>query len=161
MRQEEAFSILGISGEAVTLDDIKKAYRKVAQKYHPDRNPAGLEMMKMINAAHEALKDFCGVANAGHTHNYGEEINAALNTISDLGLAIEVCGAWVWVTGDTKPHRTILKEAGFFWACKKMAWYYRPENFKSSNQGQLSLNEIRAKYGSQKINGEEKKRLAG
>jgi hypothetical protein len=27
-------------------------------KYYPDRNPAGLEMMKLVDAACEALKDF-------------------------------------------------------------------------------------------------------
>ena len=35
-------------------------YRQAALKFHPDRNPAGAEMMKIINAAYDVLKDYAG-----------------------------------------------------------------------------------------------------
>lgn len=53
------YEILGVSREA-TLDEIKKAHRKQALKYHPDRNPddkEAEEMMKKVNAAFEELSD--------------------------------------------------------------------------------------------------------
>ena len=37
--------------DPLTLDGLKKAYRKKAMLYHPDHNEHGLEMMKLINAA--------------------------------------------------------------------------------------------------------------
>ena len=43
------------------------------------------------------------------------------------GIEIEVCGSWVWVSGDTKPHKERLKALGFCWHSKKHCWY------KSSN----------------------------
>ncbi len=149
----DAFNLLGISAGHLTPDDIKKAYRKAAQKYHPDKNPAGLEMMQAINAAYEVVKDFNGeVYTKGNNKDYGDQINAALNAIINLGLTIEICGAWVWVTGDTKPHRGTLKQAGFFWAVKKLAWYFRPEDAKCySSKGSFTLEAIREKYGSEFI----------
>jgi hypothetical protein len=41
------------------VDVIKRAYRKLSQKYHPDRNPdpSALEIMKMINLAWDVLSD--------------------------------------------------------------------------------------------------------
>lgn len=153
MKQQDAFNILGIEVGKVTQEDIIKAYRKACMQYHPDRNPAGLEMMKLINAAREALKDFVSGESFSSTgQNYGNQINAALNAIINLGLEIEVCGAWVWVTGDTKAHKDILKAAGFFWSPKKLAWYYRPEEYKSrQGRGAFSLDQIREKYGSKQV----------
>ncbi|WEK20868.1 MAG: J domain-containing protein [Candidatus Pedobacter colombiensis] len=53
------YKILGIDKSA-SQDDIKKAYRKLARKYHPDLNPNDKEANKQfqqINEANEALSD--------------------------------------------------------------------------------------------------------
>ena len=42
--------------DPLTLDGLKKAYRKKAMLYHPDHNEHGLEMMKLINAANTFLQ---------------------------------------------------------------------------------------------------------
>lgn len=83
-------------------------------------------------------------------HNYGEEINQALNKIVTLGdLTIEVCGAWVWVSGNTKEHWNILKEAGFKFSAPKRMVYFRPQYAVSRRYKKegLSMDEIRGKYG--------------
>lgn len=41
------------------------------------------------------------------------------------GLEVKVAGSWVWVSGDTRPHRAELKAAGLRWAPKKGKWYLR------------------------------------
>ena len=59
MSKADFYTLLGIDRDA-GADDIKKAYRKLAMKYHPDRNPGDAEAerkFKEINEAYEVLKD--------------------------------------------------------------------------------------------------------
>ena len=56
MNKYDALNILGIFANSVTQEEIKQAYRKAAQQYHPDRNPASFEMMKLVNSAYESLQ---------------------------------------------------------------------------------------------------------
>lgn len=59
MAQKDFYEILGVNRNA-SDDEIKKAYRQLAHKYHPDKNPGDKsveEHFKEINAAYEVLKD--------------------------------------------------------------------------------------------------------
>lgn len=151
MNKSYAVSILGIEGE-ITSETVEKAYRRACMKYHPDRNPAGLEMMKAVNLAYAALKDL-GDETIERTVNsdYGERLNAALNAIINFNLNIDIMGAWIWVSGNTKPYKEELKAAGFRWAPKKKHWTFRAEEHRSSSRGTASLEEIEARYGKQTV----------
>ena len=59
MSMSNYYDILGVSKTA-TADEIKKAYRTLAFKYHPDRNPGNAEAeekFKQISAAYDVLSD--------------------------------------------------------------------------------------------------------
>ena len=110
--------------------------------------------MKVVNAAYKVLRDYSGTIEDEQSE-YGELLNTALNTILPLhGLIIEVCGVWIWVTGDTRAHKETLKQANFKWASKKKAWHFRPEQFRSRSRGKTTLDQIREKYGSAKPKGQ-------
>lgn len=60
MKYKNYYKILGLSGPKATDDEIKSAYRKLAKKYHPDRNPGNIEAIekfKDINEAYQVLID--------------------------------------------------------------------------------------------------------
>lgn len=159
MNIHDAAKILNLSG-AITPDAVKRAYRQACSKYHPDRNPAGEEMMKAVNAAYEVLQDFTGKANEDSTGDYSQGLNDAITFALGLsGVIVELCGAWVWLSGDTKQHREALKHSknslpdgyGYRWAPKKKMWYYRPADWSSKSYGTWSIDEIRTEHGSTTI----------
>src|ERR687885_372384 len=59
MAKQDYYSLLGVSRDAGP-DELKKAYRKLAMQYHPDRNPgdkSAEQKFKDINEAYDVLKD--------------------------------------------------------------------------------------------------------
>ncbi|MGF1703887.1 DnaJ domain-containing protein [Photobacterium makurazakiensis] len=159
MNINDAFNLLNIS-EKATQAEIKKAYKVACIKFHPDKNKGGTAIMQAINEAYNFLKSLGekGTKTVEPTqgfkaNNYGEEIQNVLNRLFELeGLIVEVCGNWIWISGDTKPHKDILgrKEGGIgcYWSKNKKQWYYRPAEFKSYNRQSHTMDQIRAKHGS-------------
>ncbi len=59
MAKRDYYEVLGVNKDA-NAAELKKAYRRVAMKYHPDRNPddaSAEEKFKEANEAYEVLSD--------------------------------------------------------------------------------------------------------
>lgn len=153
-----ALEVFGLSG-TVSPQLIKQRYRSLCKEYHPDRNPAGLEMMQMVNQAYDCLKEIKDnvVGQDSENLNYAQDVAIAIAAILECHLDIEICGTWVWVSGETKDHKETLKAAGFKWSPKKKIWHFRPHSDKKSRyHGKATMDDIRGKYGSKVVNARKK-----
>lgn len=150
-----------------TLDELKSAYKKLALKNHPDMG-GDLRTMQAINAEYDkefaVLKDKhnATAANGKTTTEMPEEFRTIIEKIINLeGIEIELCGTWVWVGGDTYPHKNAIKAAGFKWSRNKKMWYWHhAEQGEKWTRGRKSMDEIRSTYGSERIQGKQRHTLA-
>lgn len=145
----------------LTIEDAKKQYYKLCLRWHPDRPNGDLKAMQTINAEWDYIK----------AHNYNVHTTKSGSTYTDWsqqnpddvterfaeiierlihleGLIIEICGTWLWVSGDTKTHKGTLKEIGMRWAPKKAMWYMKPEGWRKRSRKEYTIDEIRSAYGS-------------
>lgn len=123
-----------------TLEELKKEYKKLAMAHHPDCGGTTEEMQE-INAEYDKL--FAILKNAkstadGKVYETSEKVKETpeefKKIISELvklqGIEIEICGDWIWVTGNTYNCREQLKALKFRFSKKKTAWYYHNEDYK-------------------------------
>ncbi|HVM86687.1 MAG TPA: J domain-containing protein [Puia sp.] len=139
-----------------TLDEIKSLYKKLAKENHPDLG-GNTSTMQAINkeyafaCAHIGKSSGLSDDELDSEIKLSEQYRQAIEKIIHLQeITIELVGHWIWVTGNTYAVRKELKEAHFFFAPKKLAWYFRSEEFKTRG-GRKTLDEIRHKYGSEKV----------
>lgn len=89
MTKEHAYSILGITPSA-TDDEIRRAWRKLALQYHPDKNPgnkAAEDKIKQVNEAYRTLKQKNAPGAERFTSNVDDWYDAVL--MSMLNKAID------------------------------------------------------------------------
>lgn len=143
--------------EVTGINEAKKIYKTLAKKLHPDVG-GDEESFKILNAVYTDLIE--------HKIYFSNDIkiDIELEKIISLilhfeNITIELVGSWIWVSGDTKEIKDKLKEIGFKWASKKKMWFYG--EMKGRNPHEKSLEEIKAKYGSETLKSDKKGRIAG
>ena len=144
-----------------TLDELKAEYRRLSKIYHPDLG-GDLETMKQINAQYETAFD---ALNASSNEPKAETAADFIRVIDALirlkGITVELCGSWLWISGETKAVREELKAAGCRWASKKAMWYWHPAGQGSKSRGgSVPMEDIRGKYGSRILAGAGRKDTA-
>lgn len=138
-----------------TLEDLKKEYRRLAHKHHPDLG-GDLETMKAINNEYEEAHNRLSQAHNATADEYHKTTETAAEFIQIInilikleGLEIELCGSWLWIGGNTREHKEALKTAGCRWSQNKKMWYWHHEEpGRKWRRGKTTMNEIRSKYGS-------------
>ncbi len=109
-----------IEKEFIAIDGIneaKKIYKDLAKKLHPDVG-GSTELFKILNEVYNHILEH------GISFVEGVEFDLELEkVISKIlhyeNIVIEVVGSWIWLTGDTKAIKEVLKDLKFKWASKK------------------------------------------
>lgn len=153
-----------------TLEELKKQYKQLAMEHHPDRG-GSTETMQEINNEYDVL--FSSLKNThstaeGETYTTEkettetpEEFKNIINILINLeGVNIEICGSWLWLTGNTKEHKEVLKSLKFRWSKSKQAWYYHTSDYKKKSKKTFSLDEIRDLYGSKTVQAKPEMKIA-
>ena len=160
-----------------TIEELRRQFRDLLKKHHPD-NGGNEDIAKEINAEYDVLfkmlKDKHEKTSAGagaekkssyseSTYNYEEDVKlreVLQKIIHFTDITIEICGSWIWVSGNTYQYRKELKVLGFNWASQKKQWYWHSDTYVKKSRKTLSMQEIRNYYGSTEVKTEERKKLA-
>lgn len=125
--QQEAISILEIKERIITQEMIKKAYRLLAKKYHPDREHGDSEKMKLVNVAYRYLSEndetFYNEPPKYSYHQQQTHEEMLYDTIRGWGLNVYREGHKVWVSGKTYNFKENLKAHKFRWCPDEKKWW--------------------------------------
>ena len=153
---ENAIVIFGLENGQYSLSDVKQVYRKLASANHPDKG-GSTETMQLINTAFSELCKYFEL-NATLDINQETETNHSfdfsfVDTLKTLhGVVIEICGYWVWLSGNTYPHKEVICNLGFKFSGAKKSWYWSPTIDTSKyKRGSKSMKNIRQEFGSKII----------
>jgi len=159
-----------------TLEELRKQYKELLKKYHPDNPGGSTEATQQINAEYDRLfkilKDRHESKTADSSNNNSAE-NMKWNFAEDellremlakvihfADITIEIIGNWLWISGNTYAYRKELKEIGFKFAGQKKMWYWHSEAFIKKSHRPLTMEDIRNYYGSTQVQPESRVRLA-
>ena len=157
------------------FDEAKSLYRKLARENHPDYGGNTATMQEInrqwaeyqANAARSDARLSRGISRGtrqAKAHAEGKKSAADFHDLDGLAevlrvkveallnispeIIVEVCGLWIWVTGETRKHHTAIKAVeGMRYAHDKQAWYFAA--VPSFNRQKRTLDEIRNMHGSQ------------
>ena len=157
-----------------TLEELRKQYKELLKRYHPDNPNGSTEATQQINQEYEKLfkllKDKHDSRQTSNTekktsfynnmkYDFSEDIKLreVLNKVINFtDVTIGLCGSWIWISGNTYQYKKELREIGFKWAPNKKAWYWHSEAFRKRSNKKLSMNDIRNYYGSTEVQPEQR-----
>jgi curved DNA-binding protein CbpA len=153
-----------------TLEELKKTYKMLAMKHHPDTADGDAGIMKIVNVEYDhlfhLLKDIrTNAKGETYTAKSGtcETPDIFRNIISKIihldGIHIEIIGCFIWLTGNTRQYKDLFKSLKFRWHNNKSAWYLAPDEYRKRNGNIYSLDDIRIMFGYRDIESEIAKKV--
>lgn len=140
------------------LEEVKAKYKKLAFIFHPDRG-GNTATMQEINAQYKFICVNEIFTEESEKNNYVDaerfaDILQNLMYIKDI--EIELCGNWLWITGNTYFWKKEIHAQGFKFAKNKQAWFWHPEGYRKKSGKQFNIEQIRNMWGSEKLGTESK-----
>jgi len=119
-----------------SVEHVKTHYKRLAFSHHPDLVGDTATMQAINSQYHEALKRLHGSTSkseSGKDHRYSYDKNLEQSVIDKIafivgaklpGINVALIGTSLWVAGDTKPYKELLKGNGFRWNSNRLCWYF-------------------------------------
>ena len=158
-----------------TLEELRKQYKELLKKYHPDNPNGSTEATQQINAEYDKLFKLLKNKHESKepdTESKHSSDNAKWDFAEDVALreilqkvihfeniVIELCGSWIWISGNSYQYKDELKEIGFKWASQKKQWFWHGGTYRKKGTRPLSMDDIRSYYGSTEFRAEERRYL--
>lgn len=154
-----------IFSECEDVASVKKLYRKLAHKYHPDKEGGNLQDMQELNGLYlqalkgkdnEKVKDEHGKE---HVYKYNKEleqdmiekINQAFSKGVDKKCDMVLIGSWLWFLDTKKEDKALYKELSLRWSPQRQAWYYRKASNGYRRASKQGISGIAAQYGAHRL----------
>lgn len=151
--------------ECSTVEEIKSLYKTLAMQHHPDRPGGNTATMQTINAQYKAA--LSGKHGSTSKDDAGKERTYRYNPVTEQAIIDQVAktiaagvlkdaevwiiGVWVWVKGDTRPHKDALKALGYQWNHTRLSWQWHQDTGYKPGRSKGSFDHIASKYGAQKM----------
>ena len=161
-----------------TLEELRRQYRDLLKKYHPDNANGSTQSTQEINAEYDRIfkvlknrheskatdsnegKAKTDFNNMKYDFTEDELLREMLQKVIHFdGITLEIIGNWLWISGNTYQYRKELKDLGFKFAGQKKSWYWHSEAFRKRSHKKLSMEDIRNYYGSTEVETDGTKRL--
>lgn len=109
-----------------TAEEGKQLYRELVRKFHPDNGGTGDEIKEINNEFRlwwDRYKDI-HTNSAGETYRAKESTTETAEEFIDIirnlsglsGIDVELCGSWLWISGNTYPVKDQLLSFGCRWS---------------------------------------------
>ena len=151
-----------------TIEDVKRTFKELCKKLHPD-NGGDAEQFKAMMQEYEIAFNRCkNFHTSASGETYEKETAETAAQFADIinkvihftGVDIERIGSWVWLSGNTMIYKEEIKAAGFIWSRSKRAWYYTGEENHKKRRGHYSMEQLRSRFGTVKVDSEEQACIA-
>lgn len=144
-----------------TCEEGKQLYRELAKRFHPDNGGTGEDLKEIISEFKLWFQKFKNIhANKeGKTYTSKQETSETaeqfidiINNLSTIpSIEVEMCGDWLWITGNTYQYKEQLKEFGCRWSIGKKKWYWTTDPYMKGYK-HPTMDQIRNRYGSEHVN---------
>lgn len=135
--------------EYETITDIKKHFRELSKRYHPDLGGTEEQFKEMYKEYEYLIEHF--IEKQYKDVRMSEMVKALINELMYYDdMELEVVGDWLWVDTSRK-NDTLLKGLGFFWSSKHSKYYYSGDTKKVTRCSSYSMQDMRNMMGNKKI----------
>jgi hypothetical protein len=155
--------------EQKTIEDLRTDFHRLCITMHPDKGGNHADFIEMKKEYDSLIERSVYLSNRSDINENKEPRHSAIHEkeISDMlekifsvpGITIELCGSWIWISGNTFAVKSQLFALGFRFSGTKKKWYFSPYMSTERKRGVYSMKKIYQKFGREVVESDAKAQL--